>query len=152
MSHLICARGGAAQGRVWRTWRGHRKYRKSPLAPVFQYMSAVPPVVMDRMASLPCGGHSTRSGGTPEDRVVKATVTPAQRFLTTGRENPRPAPLHPSLMERHTFPSPSSPTAGDSYIKWREQGTTRGTDGVHTELTGPGGGGEQASGTQGRSG
>lgn len=39
-----------------RTWRGHRKYRKSPLTPVLEYMLAVPAVVKDRMASLPCGG------------------------------------------------------------------------------------------------
>lgn len=34
-------------------WSGHRKYRKSPLTPVFVYISAVPPVVMERRANLP---------------------------------------------------------------------------------------------------
>lgn len=36
------------------TWSGHRKYRKSPLTPAFVYISAVPPVVKERRANLPC--------------------------------------------------------------------------------------------------
>lgn len=36
------------------TWRGHRKYLKSPLTPVSEYISAVPPVVIERRANLSC--------------------------------------------------------------------------------------------------
>ena len=37
---------------------GHRKYLKSPLTPLFVYISAVPPVVIERRANLSCSGES----------------------------------------------------------------------------------------------
>ena len=70
VSGLFWTRGAAGArrgGRSAGTWRGHRKYRKSPLTPLLEYISAVPPVVKETRASLSCGGESRRvcaaSGG-----------------------------------------------------------------------------------------
>lgn len=67
------------------TWRGHRKYRKSPFTPVLENMLAVPPVVKDRMASLPCGGqHGIGCGPQGGSSIV-----------TGGKPRPAPPPHLP---------------------------------------------------------
>ena len=65
------------------TWRGHRKYRKSPLTPVLEYMLAVPAVVKDRMASLPCGGQHGIGRGPQQGSCI----------VTGGKPRPAPPPL-----------------------------------------------------------
>lgn len=42
------------RGQCRATWMGHRKRRMSPLMPVLENISAVPPVVRDRIARFPC--------------------------------------------------------------------------------------------------